>query len=119
MTNKDRLLDETLTEWVVEQFAKARAHVVSSMARRQDWAQALASAAHRACDQPGCEVRVTCQNLGEAMFACEIIEEGLRRMHRLDEKRTRPFSIEVTNGSVIVVRDASKPALRAGSGASR
>jgi hypothetical protein len=97
------LTDEELAEKMDLMYHEARKAIQSDPKRATATAIAYAHAMREAQRTPGCEVRVTCRNLEEMLFARIVIEEGLALRGWNDEARSTLDQIELTNGSCIRV----------------
>ena len=76
--------------------------------RLEAFSRSLHSAARQALRNPGCEVRVTCRNNDEAVFAWGILREAMDRSGQLDEAASRIYQVELRNGSCIIVLEEQK-----------
>ena len=101
------MTDDQFNDELMKMFEEGRKEVLTNDKRRRDFGLSMARAAQAACNQPGCEVKVTCRDAKELLFAHVILEEGLRRLGRLDDKNSKAGIIEVTNGSCITLHVAA------------
>lgn len=107
MTVGAKMTDDQFNDELMKMFEEGREEVLTNDKRRRDFGLSMARAAQAACNQPGCEVKVTCRDVKELLFAHVILEEGLRRLGRLDDKNSKAGIIEVANGSCITLHIAA------------
>lgn len=81
--------------------AEAKKRILSSKERYHAFAASLALALSYASKHPNSESRVTCRDIGEAVFAAEILETAAKREGVWDSWQPDPTVLELTNGSCV------------------
>lgn len=103
LIEEGKLTEELITNTLDALFLAGEMEICAT-GRAAAFRHAIADAIVSASGQPGCEVRITCKDLKEAIFVFVVLYSTLEQYDRLDKERSDGLSkIEMTNGSCIVI----------------